>query len=70
MREVNNRKQQNDNMKIEVISAYNEMVWYAESIGRTFQVAEVDKNGNVRIENGNKINSCWIEKGDYKVVNH
>jgi hypothetical protein len=55
-------------MKIEITSSYNKMVWYAGSIGKTFQVAEIDKNGNVRIENGNAINSCWVEKEDFKIV--
>jgi hypothetical protein len=55
-------------MQIEIISSYNKMVWYAGFIGKTFQVAEMDKEGHARIENGKKINSCWVDKEDFKIV--
>jgi hypothetical protein len=57
-------------MRVEIISSYNKMVWYAGMIGKTFKVAEIDKNSHVRIDNGKEINSCWVDKEDYKIINN
>jgi len=55
-------------MRLEIISSYNQWVWYAKLVGKTFSIVEVDKAGNARIDNGNKVNSCWVEKADYKIL--
>lgn len=53
---------------IKIIGSYSKMTWYAGLIGKTFEVAEVDSHGAVRIKNENEINSCWVYQNDYQVI--
>lgn len=62
-------------MKIEIIGSYDEIAWYSNKVGKTFEVLEVASKkhdyageNDVKVKKGNGKYSYWVNSSDYKVV--
>jgi hypothetical protein len=55
-------------MKIKITGFYDEIAWYSKLVGKTYDVLEMDNNGEVKVKRGNGKYSYWVGSKDYEII--